>query len=105
MTETPAGTPNGSDEKDAVLRIWCAELGEVLGLGGTDIDIDAVLGLAGVAAHSIVRPAAPLTTFLAAYAAGLAAGSGKAEAGEAIQSSIATALQAAKAHGAAGSEE
>jgi hypothetical protein len=38
-------------------------------------DRDAILGLAGKAAHTIVRPAAPLTTFLAGYAAGLAGGS------------------------------
>ncbi|MGT2463488.1 DUF6457 domain-containing protein [Sinomonas atrocyanea] len=46
-------------EKDALLRAWCAELTQELGLGDLDVDIDAVLGLAGVAAHSVVRPAAP----------------------------------------------
>ncbi|BCT75027.1 hypothetical protein SCMU_08690 [Sinomonas cyclohexanicum] len=108
MTETPAGGSSASnspsDAKDAVLRAWCAELTEVLGLGETEVDIDAVLGLAGVAAHSIVRPAAPLTTFIAAYAAGLAAGSGRAEPDAAMRLSIAAALQAAKARGTAGSE-
>lgn len=109
MTETPAGgssasnSPSDASEKDAVLRAWCAELTEALGLGETEVDIDAVLGLAGVAAHSIVRPAAPLTTFIAAYAAGLAVGSGRAERRAAMQLSIAAALQAAKARGAAGS--
>jgi hypothetical protein len=34
-----------------------------------------ILALAGDAAHAIVRPAAPITTFLAGYAAGLAGGS------------------------------
>lgn len=110
MTETPAGGASASSgssdasEKDAVLRAWCAELTDVLGLGGTEIDIDAVLGLAGVAAHSVVRPAAPLTTFLAAYAAGLAAGGGQSEPQAAMRRSIAAALEAAKARGAAGSE-
>ena len=92
-------------DQDAVLRTWCAELSEVLGLGALEVDLDAVLGLAGVAAHSMVRPAAPLTTFLAAYAAGLAAGSGRAEPEAAMRSAIAQALEAAKARGAAGTEE
>lgn len=35
---------------------------------------DAVLDLAATAAHEVVRPAAPLTTFLVGYAAGLAGG-------------------------------
>lgn len=104
MSEPSRDEPNNAPDKDAVLREWCAELSEVLGLAGLDIDIDAVLGLAGVAAHSVVRPAAPLTTFLAAYAAGVAAGSGQAEPGAAMESSIAAALTASKARGAAGTE-
>ena len=36
---------------------------------------DTILGLAGEAAHGVERPAAPITTFLAGYAAGLAGGS------------------------------
>ncbi|OOB89486.1 hypothetical protein B0T42_17110 [Rathayibacter sp. VKM Ac-2630] len=39
---------------------------------------DALLALAGDAAHGIVRPAAPLTTFLAGYAAGLRGGGAEA---------------------------
>ncbi|GAB3269840.1 hypothetical protein GCM10027449_04300 [Sinomonas notoginsengisoli] len=101
MSEPSAGEPG---DKDAVLRAWCAELSEALGLNGFEVDLDAVLGLAGVAAHAIVRPAAPLTTFLAAYAAGVAAGSGRSEAGAAMESAVATALKAAKARGAAGTE-
>ncbi|AMM31774.1 Molybdopterin-guanine dinucleotide biosynthesis protein [Sinomonas atrocyanea] len=92
-------------EKDALLRAWCAELTQELGLGDLDVDIDAVLGLAGVAAHSVVRPAAPLTTFLAAYAAGLAAGSGRAEPAEAMRRAVAEALEAVKSRRSAGTEE
>ncbi|MGN6741803.1 MAG: DUF6457 domain-containing protein [Amnibacterium sp.] len=47
-----------------------------------------MLGLAGVAAHNVVRPAAPVTTFLAGYAAGLKGGSAE---------DVAAALAAAKA--------
>jgi hypothetical protein len=92
-------------DQDALLRAWCADLSEVLGLEGLDVDIDSVLGLAGVAAHSVVRPAAPLTTFLAAYAAGLAAGRGEAVPEEAMRTAVARALDAAKARGKAGTEE
>ncbi|GAA4045156.1 hypothetical protein GCM10023063_35020 [Arthrobacter methylotrophus] len=47
-------------------------------LEDVEIDINEILSLAGVAAHSVVRPAAPLTTFIAGFAAGRAAGSGQA---------------------------
>jgi len=40
------------------------------------VDIGAVLDLARDAAHGIERPAAPLTTFIAGYVAGMAAGEG-----------------------------
>lgn len=60
---------------DEVLTRWwqvlCAELGIA-----PDADPEALLDLAGTAAHSIVRPAAPLTTFLVGYAAGLAQADG-----------------------------
>ena len=42
-----------------------------------DVDIRSVLGLAGVVAHSVVRPAAPLTTYLVGFAAGRAAALGE----------------------------
>lgn len=54
---------------------WAAHVAAELGLIGVDIDVDAVLGLASVAAHNVVRPAAPLTTFIAGLAAGHAGGS------------------------------
>ncbi|WP_332643304.1 DUF6457 domain-containing protein [Aeromicrobium sp.] len=54
---------------------WAAHVAEELGLSGLVLDVDAVLDLASVAAHNVVRPAAPLTTFLAGLAAGQAGGS------------------------------
>ncbi len=54
---------------------WTAHVAEELGLSGLVLDVDAVLDLASVAAHNVVRPAAPLTTFLAGLAAGQAGGS------------------------------
>jgi Domain of unknown function (DUF6457) len=65
--------------QEETLEEWCRTLLQAFELEDTQIDIDAVLALAGVAAHSVVRPAAPLTTFVAGYAAGIAAGSGQAE--------------------------
>lgn len=56
------------------LQNWSTELGEALGLD-LEVDIEAVLDLARDAAHSVERPAAPLTTFLVGYAAGLRGGS------------------------------
>ena len=64
------------DIQDGILSTWAAELRAALGIEA-DVDIPAVLGLAGVAAHSVVRPAAPLTTYLVGFAAGRAAAAGE----------------------------
>lgn len=64
------------DEFDAVLQDWAGRVKTELGIADAPLDIQRVLGVAGVAAHAVVRPAAPLTTYLAGYAAGLAAASG-----------------------------
>lgn len=74
--------------KDQILQEWSAQLIEAFELEGTTIDIDAILSLAGDAAHSIVRPAAPLTTFIAGYAAGLAVASNQATEAVAMSSAI-----------------
>ncbi len=63
--------------QDQILEEWSKLLLAAFELEGVDVDVNAVLSLAGVAAHSIVRPAAPLTTFVAGYAAGQAAASGR----------------------------
>lgn len=55
---------------------WLRALCDALGLDPASVDVDAVLDLAGDAARSVVRPAAPLTT----YVAGLAAAAGVAPA-------------------------
>jgi len=48
---------------------WVAALAVELGVE-LDVDVRGLLDLARVAAHSVDRPAAPLTTFLVGYAAG-----------------------------------
>jgi hypothetical protein len=54
---------------------WTAALAQRLELPESlVIDIALVLDLARDAAHGVARPAAPLTTFLVGYAAGLRGG-------------------------------
>ncbi|MCD9153615.1 DUF6457 domain-containing protein [Aeromicrobium duanguangcaii] len=56
---------------DEILQRWWRDLCTALGVE-PDADPEVLLDLAGTAAHAVVRPAAPLTTFLVGYAAGLA---------------------------------
>lgn len=73
------------DDNDEALMEWSARLVKALDIEGFEVDLKTVLGLAGRAAHSVLRPAAPLTTFIVGYAAGLAAGSGKATSDDAVK--------------------
>jgi len=58
------------------LEDWAAAVAAELGIETElDFDVEQVLDLAAVAAHNVKRPAAPLTTFLAGFAAGQAGGS------------------------------
>ncbi|MGG5173818.1 NTP transferase domain-containing protein [Pseudarthrobacter sp. J1763] len=68
--------------QDEVLEQWCADLAQALELEDIEVDVQGILNLAGVAAHSVVRPAAPLTTYLAGLAAGLEVGLRAGRAGE-----------------------
>jgi hypothetical protein len=56
-----------------VLEDWTRALLADLGLA-LDVDEGLVLDLARDAAHGVARPAAPLTTFLVGYAAGMRGG-------------------------------
>ncbi|GAA2562062.1 hypothetical protein HD598_000995 [Neomicrococcus aestuarii] len=76
------------EQKDRVLREWSRELLDRFELEDVDLDIDALLGLAGVAAHQVIRPAAPLTTFVVGLAAGMAAASGQTTVDNAISSAV-----------------
>jgi hypothetical protein len=74
-----------SDEEfDRVLVEWAGRVRAELGIADAPLDIQQVLGVAGVAAHAVIRPAAPITTWLAGYAAGVAAAGG-ADAGAAAR--------------------
>jgi hypothetical protein len=87
--------------QDETLEDWCRALLQALELEDVEIDVSEVLGLAGVAAHAVVRPAAPLTTFIAGFAAGLASGSGQATDAVSMQAAMAVARQLAEDHAAA----
>lgn len=56
-----------------MLEEWNAQLSEALGVDLT-VDTEEILSLAADAAHNVVRPAAPLATFLVGYAAALHGG-------------------------------
>lgn len=87
--------------QDETLEDWCRALLQALELEDVEIDINEVLGLAGVAAHSVVRPAAPLTTFIAGFAAGLASGTGQAPDDVSMQAAMGVARKLAKEYAAA----
>jgi len=92
----------GAEEQ---LEPFVAELLAALEIEDTPVDLGSVLGLAGVAAHSVVRPAAPVTTFIAGYAAGLAVASGQASAETAMRAASRVADTVARRYGAAGSPD
>ncbi|MEY9927099.1 molybdopterin-guanine dinucleotide biosynthesis protein A [Catenulispora sp. GP43] len=78
-TRPATKTKMGDMDDKKLLADWCAAAAAELGLTGHELaegDLDAILGLAGVAAHNVLRPAAPLTTFLAGYAVGLRSSAG-----------------------------
>ncbi|MDQ0924800.1 hypothetical protein QF038_003308 [Pseudarthrobacter sp. W1I19] len=77
--------------QDETLEEWCRSLLQAYELEDVQVDVNAILALAGVAAHSVVRPAAPLTTFIAGYAAGLASGSGQGTEASSMEDALAVA--------------
>jgi hypothetical protein len=56
------------------LADWVAELAAALEVDASALDRKLLLDVARDAAHGVARPAAPLTTFLVGYAAGLRGG-------------------------------
>lgn len=58
------------------LERWVAVLAADLGVDVGEVDVQALLDVARDAAHSVIRPAAPLATFLVGYAAGRRAAAG-----------------------------
>jgi molybdopterin-guanine dinucleotide biosynthesis protein A len=78
-------------EHGHVLDEWISAVKDELGID-LDVDTKVLLDLARDAAHGVARPAAPLTTFLAGYAAAQAGGGPEAVA-EASRKAAALALR------------
>ncbi|MFD5276869.1 DUF6457 domain-containing protein [Pseudarthrobacter sp. NPDC058362] len=86
--------------QEETLEEWCRSLLQAYELEDVQVDINAILSLAGVAAHSVVRPAAPLTTFIAGLAAGLATSEGRIVDAAAMESALSVAKKLAAAYDA-----
>ena len=65
-----ARSPTPYDAKDVTLHDWIDELCDALEIDA-EVDEGLVLDVARDAAHSVERPAAPITTYLLGYAAAL----------------------------------
>jgi hypothetical protein len=89
--------------QDETLEDWCRALLQAFELEDVEVDVNEVLALAGVAAHSVVRPAAPLTTVSAGFAAGMASGSGQAPDAVSMQAAMGVARALAMDYAAADS--
>ena len=59
---------------DNVLDAWVAALSRELDVDPGDLDVQALLDVARDAAHNVMRPGAPLATFMVGYAAALKGG-------------------------------
>lgn len=75
MTNGDAGA--GETPGHPEIEEWIAELGAALHIDPARVDVEGLLRLAGRAAHTVVRPAAPVTTFVIGYFAGLSEASGR----------------------------
>jgi molybdopterin-guanine dinucleotide biosynthesis protein A len=88
-----------SDEStEERLKEWAETLVSELGIAELEVNVASILALAGNAAHAVVRPAAPVTTFIAGYAAGHAAASGIVSSAAAVEAALAAANRLAGQH-------
>ena len=71
---------------DSVLDAWVAALAKELDVDLGDLDVQAILDVARDAAHNVMRPGAPIATFMVGYAAATRGGGPEAiaAAGEAV---------------------
>jgi len=90
--------------QEETLEEWCRTLLQAFELEGVEVDVNEVLAVAGVAAHSVVRPAAPLTTFIAGYAAGMARGIGQASDDASMNAALHLARKVAKEYAETGTD-
>jgi len=85
-----------NDNEAQILDQWSHRLAQALQLLDLDFDRELILDLAGESARSVTHAAAPITSLMVGYAAGLAAGSGTAAGtGGSKEASAAAVAQAA----------
>jgi hypothetical protein len=77
-----------SDEESQVLDQWSNRLAQALQILDLTVDNELLLDLARRSAESVIHPAAPVTTFMVGYAAGLEAGTGSAGSREASNAAV-----------------
>ncbi|MGX9902106.1 DUF6457 domain-containing protein [Arthrobacter sp. SA17] len=86
-----------ADDELQILDEWSQRLAQALQLLDLEIDQELLLSLARKSADSVIHAAAPVTSFLVGYAAGLEAGTGsagsKASSGAAIRKAADVAFQ------------
>lgn len=63
-------------DDDAQLQDWLTRLEANLQTSALPVDVDAILGMAREIAHTVARPAVPLTAYLVGVSAGLAMAGG-----------------------------
>jgi hypothetical protein len=80
-----------NDDEAQILDQWSHRLAQALQILDLDFDRELILDLAGEAARSVTHAAAPITTLMVGYAAGLAAGSGSAASKESSAAAVAQA--------------
>jgi hypothetical protein len=84
-----------SDDEAQVLDQWSHRLAQALQILDLKVDQALLLDLARESAGSVIHAAAPVTTFLVGYAAGLDAGSGGAGSREASAAAVEKAARTA----------
>ncbi|HEY8754426.1 MAG TPA: DUF6457 domain-containing protein [Arthrobacter sp.] len=84
-----------NDEEAQILEQWTHRLTQALQILDLKVDPELILDLARKSADSVTHAAAPLTTFLVGYAAGLEAGTGSAGSKSASAASITKAADVA----------
>ena len=80
-----------TDNEARVLDEWSHRLAQALQILDLEVDQELLLDLARKSADSVIHAAAPVTTFLVGYAAGLDAGTGSAGSKESSSASVAKA--------------
>lgn len=67
-----------NEEETQILDQWSNRLAQALQILDLEVDHELLLDLARKSADSVIHAAAPVTTFMVGYAAGLQAGTGSA---------------------------